>query len=199
MGIEDSYSVVISAIASLLGNLMPGNDTGVLIDTPLAMAASRLARQALAELDARIKQETDGAVSTASQTAKLKACDLGEKELSLGHARIRNWPVASSAALQRYVRSWSTSRHSADIVNVRLQPRHASLIGSGPCSRVRQLGRSWPSPHIAVKVSAVCPPSGAIGTGKETTTGMSKRWILDSGAKCNRAKQTGFARLCLAL
>ena len=49
------------------------NDTGVLIDTPLVMAASRLATQALAELDARIKQETDGAVSTASQTAKLKA------------------------------------------------------------------------------------------------------------------------------
>jgi hypothetical protein len=37
----------------------------------------------------------------------------------------RYWPVASSAALQRYVRSWSTSRHSADIVNVRLQPRYA--------------------------------------------------------------------------
>jgi DNA polymerase len=49
------------------------NDTGVLIDTPLVIAASRLARQALVELDARIKQETDGAVSTASQTAKLKA------------------------------------------------------------------------------------------------------------------------------
>ena len=43
-------------------------------------------------------------------------------------------PVASSAALQRYVRSWSTSRHGADIVNVRPQPRRASLIGSGPCS-----------------------------------------------------------------
>jgi hypothetical protein len=45
------------------------------------------------------------------------------------------WPLASSVALQRYVRSWSTSRHSADIVNVRLQPRHVLLIGSGPRSR----------------------------------------------------------------
>ena len=39
------------------------------------------------------------------------------------------WPVASSAALQRYVRSWNTSRHGADIVNVRLQ--HSSCLGIG--------------------------------------------------------------------
>jgi TolB-like protein len=42
--------------------------------------------------------------------------------------RERPGTVASSAALQRYVRSWSTSRHGADMVNVPSQPRHASLI-----------------------------------------------------------------------
>ena len=47
---------------------------------------------------------------------------------------VGDWPVASSAALQRHVRGWSTSRHGGDIVNVRLQPRHASLVGSGPRS-----------------------------------------------------------------
>lgn len=48
------------------------NDRGVLIDTTLATAASRLAARALTELDERIKKETDGAVCTASQTSKLK-------------------------------------------------------------------------------------------------------------------------------
>jgi hypothetical protein len=46
---------------------------------------------------------------------------------------VRWWPVASSASLQRYVRSGNTSGHGADIVNVRL-PRHAPLVGSGPRS-----------------------------------------------------------------
>ena len=36
-------------------------------------------------------------------------------------------PLATFAAMQRYVRSWSTSRHGADIVSVPPQPRHASL------------------------------------------------------------------------
>jgi hypothetical protein len=51
----------------------------------------------------------------------------------------RDCPGASSAPLQRYVRSWSTSRHGGDIVNSRLQPRHISLIG-GDWRSIRQLG-----------------------------------------------------------
>ena len=46
----------------------------------------------------------------------------------------RSWSVASSAALQRYVRSWSTSRHNADILSVPPQPRHASLNCGEPRS-----------------------------------------------------------------
>jgi DNA polymerase bacteriophage-type len=49
------------------------NDRGVLIDARLAMAASRLARRATAEMDTRIKKLTKGEVVTASQVAKLKA------------------------------------------------------------------------------------------------------------------------------
>jgi hypothetical protein len=48
-------------------------------------------------------------------------------------------PKRRFTALQRYVRSWSTSRHSVDIVNVRLRPRHASLIGSGRRSSLDSL------------------------------------------------------------
>ena len=49
------------------------NDHGVLIDAPLAAAASRLAAQALADLNERMRQETDGAVDTATKNEKLKA------------------------------------------------------------------------------------------------------------------------------
>ena len=49
------------------------NDTGVLIDAPLAMAASRLAARALADLDAAMESATNGAVTVASQVARLKA------------------------------------------------------------------------------------------------------------------------------
>jgi DNA polymerase bacteriophage-type len=48
------------------------NDRGVLIDAPLATAASRLAIKAMNELNARINKITDGAVDTASKTQKLK-------------------------------------------------------------------------------------------------------------------------------
>ena len=43
------------------------------IDAPLAAAASRLAAQALADLNERMRQETDGAVDKASKKEKLKA------------------------------------------------------------------------------------------------------------------------------
>ena len=49
------------------------NHKGILIDAPLAAAASRLAARALANLDAGIKQKTKGVVTAASQVAKLKA------------------------------------------------------------------------------------------------------------------------------
>ena len=45
----------------------------MLIDAPLAMAASRLAARALADLDAAMESATDGAVTAASQVARLKA------------------------------------------------------------------------------------------------------------------------------
>src|SRR5215472_4874740 len=48
------------------------NDHGVLIDAPPAAAASRLAAQALADLNERMRQETDGAVDTATKNEKLK-------------------------------------------------------------------------------------------------------------------------------
>ncbi len=49
------------------------NDRGVRIDAPLAAAASRLAAQALADLNARIRRETGGAVDAATKNEKLKA------------------------------------------------------------------------------------------------------------------------------
>ena len=52
---------------------------------------------------------------------------------------VRFWPVASSAALQRYVGSWSTSRHSADIVNVRLQLSRL-VYQQRSAQQLRQLG-----------------------------------------------------------
>lgn len=48
------------------------NDTGVLIDAPLAMAASRLAASALAELDASIAQKTNGVVTAAFAGSKVE-------------------------------------------------------------------------------------------------------------------------------
>jgi DNA polymerase len=48
------------------------NDRGVLIDAPLAKAASRLVVKALDELDARICAETGGAVAQASKLPTLK-------------------------------------------------------------------------------------------------------------------------------
>src|SRR5262249_24012076 len=54
------------------------NDAGVRIDVPLATAASRLAGQALTELDAQICLVTGGAVATAAQTVKLKVWLTGQ-------------------------------------------------------------------------------------------------------------------------
>src|SRR5262249_20395613 len=48
------------------------NDRGAYIDAPLAMAAVTLAAQAHAELDERMRVETDGAVDKASKNEKLK-------------------------------------------------------------------------------------------------------------------------------
>jgi DNA polymerase bacteriophage-type len=49
------------------------NERGVLIDAPLAQAASHLVVKALRELDTLINEKTNGAVDTASKTQKLKA------------------------------------------------------------------------------------------------------------------------------
>ena len=54
----------------------------------------------------------------------MKVVHLAEVPITLfkivGGSRLQ--PVASSAAMQRYVRSWNTSRHGADIVSVPPQP-----------------------------------------------------------------------------
>jgi DNA polymerase len=49
------------------------NDDGVCIDALLAVPASRLAAQALADLNERMRYETDGAVDAATKNEKLKA------------------------------------------------------------------------------------------------------------------------------
>jgi hypothetical protein len=43
-------------------------------------------------------------------------------------------PKRRFTAMQRYVRSWNTRRHGADIVSVPPQPRHASLNCGEPRS-----------------------------------------------------------------
>jgi hypothetical protein len=87
-------------------------------------------------------------------------------------APVHTWPVASSAALQRYVRSWSTSRHGADIVNVRLQPRHAPLVGRGPRSRSGSLAvfaamcrarHRSPGALTCAKLGALCCTGAPLG------------------------------------
>src|SRR5262249_20807643 len=49
------------------------NDRGVCIDAPLAVAGSRLAAQALVDLNERMRYETGGAVDAATKSKKLKA------------------------------------------------------------------------------------------------------------------------------
>ena len=80
------------------------NDHGVLIDAPLAAAASRLAAQALADLNERMRQETDGAVDTATKNEKLKV-----------------WPASQGVKLPRKQRKgksglqWKASLDADDI------------------------------------------------------------------------------------
>jgi DNA polymerase bacteriophage-type len=80
------------------------NDRGVCIDAPLATAASALAAQALAELDARIRQETDGAVDKASKPEKLKAW------LALQGVDLPRRPKKLKSGLQ-----WETCLEAEDI------------------------------------------------------------------------------------
>jgi hypothetical protein len=81
-------------------------------------------------------------------------------------------PKRRFTALQRYVRSWSTSRHSADMVNVPSQPRHASLIAgkqrssSGSFAMLAAMCRASPSllcagaKDITAKPTLLTPPAG---------------------------------------
>ena len=59
--------------------------------------------------------------------------------LRTASADVRLWHVASSDSLQRYVRSWSTSRHGTDIVNVRLQLSRL-VYQQRSAQQLRQLG-----------------------------------------------------------
>jgi hypothetical protein len=93
-------------------------DRGVLIDAPLAMAASRLARRASAEMDARIKKLTKGEVATASQVAKLKAW------LVTQGVKLPRKPHKSKDGLQ-----WKDGLDGDDIENL--------LAGELPHARVR--------------------------------------------------------------
>jgi hypothetical protein len=71
---------------------------------------------------------------------------------------VRKWPVASSAALQRYVRSWSTSRHGADIVSVPPQPRRAALNGGEPRSSSGSLAMLAAMRRASSQVSSLAKP-----------------------------------------
>jgi hypothetical protein len=58
-------------------------------------------------------------------------------------------PERPFAALQRYVRSWNTSRHYADIMNVRLQHSSRLAYRQRP---VQPISAAWPvlaEPRIA--------------------------------------------------
>ena len=94
------------------------NDHGVLIDAPLAAAASRLAAQALADLNERMRQETDGAVDTATKNEKLKV-----------------WVASQGVELPRKQRKgksglqWKASLDASDIEQL--------LAGDLPNARVR--------------------------------------------------------------
>ena len=94
------------------------NDHGVLIDAPLAAAASRLAAQALADLNERMRQETDGAVDTATKNEKLKV-----------------WVASQGVELPRKQRKgksglqWKASLDASDIEQL--------LAGDLPNPRVR--------------------------------------------------------------
>jgi hypothetical protein len=49
-------------------------------------------------------------------------------------------PKRRFTAMQRYDRSWNTSRHGADIVNARLQPLSRLAYRQPPALQLRQLG-----------------------------------------------------------
>ena len=61
-----------TGVGAIVGIDAEINDAGVLIDAPLAQAASGVAERALADLNASIAQKTCGAVPAASQVVKLK-------------------------------------------------------------------------------------------------------------------------------
>ena len=104
------------------------NDHGVLIDAPLAAAASRLAAQALADLNERMRQETDGAVDTATKNEKLKV-----------------WAASQGVELPRKQRKgksglqWKASLDASDIERL--------LAGDLPNARVRSALKSGCKPH----------------------------------------------------
>jgi hypothetical protein len=80
--------------------------------------------------------------------------------------------------MQRYVRSWNTSRHGAHIVNVRLQHSSRLAYQQRP---VQQVPAPWPvlaEPHIAA------PPSGLISI-KEMTAGIDRgRLAAPATSRC---------------
>ena len=58
----------------------------------------------------------------------------------MGYSNVFDWPMTSDSALRRYFRHRGVSGRGSDIVNVRLQPRHASLNRRRPAPQLRQLG-----------------------------------------------------------
>jgi len=77
----------------------------------------------------------------------------------------RIWPVASLAALQRHVRSWNTSRHSADIMNVRaatfVTPRLMAARATAPAAWA-MLTAMAPGRHRSPG-ALTCAKLGALG------------------------------------
>jgi hypothetical protein len=87
-------------------------------------------------------------------------------------------PALRPTSLQRYARSWSTSRHGADIVNVGLHPRHAPLVGSGPRSRSGSLAmlaaiRRASSRGKVAKPGEIVAPDRSISRGQGPLKGRS--------------------------
>jgi hypothetical protein len=85
-----------------------------------------------------VKRLTDKPRALPNEQGELIAKHLRERfpmsRSGLKSSNGRYWPVASSASLQRYVRSWSTSRHGRDIRECAAATSSRLAYGIGPRS-----------------------------------------------------------------
>jgi DNA polymerase bacteriophage-type len=102
------------------------NDVGVLIDAPLAQAASGLAVRALADLNASIARKTKGAVATASQAAKLKEWLKSQgvklpRKLHSGQAGLQWQDSLDGDDIEKLLADELPSPDVRDVLEIRLQ------------------------------------------------------------------------------